>query len=124
MPGYHNDPKKNAEVFDEEGYYRTGDMVVFHDDGDPAQGLAFAGRMAEEFKLSNGTWVYGGQLREKLLKTLSDATSKFVTEVRPAKGQRARPHNRKRRQRLASRAARRSPVSRARWPRLRSPSAR
>tara|TARA_B100000678_G_C18217650_1_gene505896 strand:+ start:515 stop:2323 length:1809 start_codon:yes stop_codon:yes gene_type:complete len=78
MIGYLDEPGKTAAAFDEEGYYRTGDMVVFHDRDDPAQGLAFAGRMAEEFKLSNGTWVYGGQLREKLLKTLSDDIAELV----------------------------------------------
>lgn len=78
MIGYLDEPEKTAAAFDEEGYYRTGDMVVFHDRNDPAQGLAFAGRMAEEFKLSNGTWVYGGQLREKLLKALSDEVAELV----------------------------------------------
>jgi feruloyl-CoA synthase len=78
MSEYLHQPEKTAEVFDEEGYYRTGDMVVFHDRDDPAQGLAFAGRMAEEFKLSNGTWVYGGQLRDQLLKALSDEIAELV----------------------------------------------
>lgn len=78
MKGYLDEPEKTDEAFDEEGYYRTGDMVVFHDRSDPAQGLAFAGRMAEEFKLSNGTWVYGGQLRDKLLKALSDEIAELV----------------------------------------------
>ena len=78
MIGYLNEPEKTAAAFDEEGYYRTGDLVVFHDRDDPAQGLVFAGRMAEEFKLSNGTWVYGGQLREQLLKVLSDDVAELV----------------------------------------------
>jgi feruloyl-CoA synthase len=34
--------------------------------------------MAEEFKLSNGTWVYGGQLREGLLKALSPLVGELV----------------------------------------------
>jgi feruloyl-CoA synthase len=69
--GYLDDPKKNAEAFDDEGFYRTGDLAVFHDPSDPGQGLAFVGRAAEEFKLSSGTWVYGGGLRDGLLKALS-----------------------------------------------------
>ena len=69
--GYLDDPEKTAEAFDEEGFYRTGDLAVFHDPQDPGQGLAFAGRAAEEFKLSSGTWVYGGGLRDGLLKALS-----------------------------------------------------
>ncbi|MEC7624606.1 MAG: acyl-CoA synthetase, partial [Pseudomonadota bacterium] len=78
MQGYLDEPEKTAAAFDEEGYYRTGDLVVFHDRDDPAQGLAFAGRMAEEFKLSNGTWVYGGQMRDKLLKTLNEELAEIV----------------------------------------------
>ena len=78
MKGYLDDPDRTAAAFDDEGYYRTGDLAVFHDRADPGQGLAFAGRMAEEFKLSNGSWVYGGQLREALLKALSGEISELV----------------------------------------------
>jgi feruloyl-CoA synthase len=63
MPGYLNDPKKNAEVFDEEGYYCLGDAVKFVDEADPNQGLIFDGRVGEDFKLSSGTWVSVGTLR-------------------------------------------------------------
>ena len=69
--GYLDDPEKTAAAFDEEGFYRTGDLVTFHDPADPAKGLAFSGRAAEEFKLSSGAWVYGGSLRDGLLKALS-----------------------------------------------------
>lgn len=69
--GYLDEPEKTAAAFDEEGFYRTGDLAVFHDPEDPTQGLAFAGRAAEEFKLSSGTWVYGGSLRDSLIKALS-----------------------------------------------------
>ncbi len=63
MPGYHNDPKKNAEVFDEEGFYCLGDAVKFVDENDPNKGLIFDGRVGEDFKLSSGTWVSVGTLR-------------------------------------------------------------
>lgn len=63
MPGYLNDPKKNAEVFDEEGYYCLGDAVRFVDESDPNKGLIFDGRVGEDFKLSSGTWVSVGTLR-------------------------------------------------------------
>jgi len=63
MPGYHNDPKKNAEVFDEEGFYCLGDAVKFVDETDPNKGLIFDGRVGEDFKLSSGTWVSVGTLR-------------------------------------------------------------
>lgn len=78
MKGYLGEPEKTAATFDEEGYYRTGDMAVFHDRADPGQGLAFAGRVAEEFKLANGTWVYGGQMRDAFLKRLAATVSELV----------------------------------------------
>ena len=68
--GYLDEPEKTAEAFDEEGFYRSGDLCVFHDPERPELGLAFAGRAAEEFKLLNGNWVYGGHLREQILKHL------------------------------------------------------
>ena len=77
MRGYLDEPEKNAAAFDNEGYYCTGDLAAFHDADNPELGLVFAGRQSEEFKLSNGTWVYGGQLREALLKVLAP----FVSEV-------------------------------------------
>ena len=63
MPGYLNMPEKNAEVFDEEGYYCLGDAVKFVDENDPNKGLIFDGRVGEDFKLSSGTWVSVGTLR-------------------------------------------------------------
>lgn len=78
MAGYLDEPVKNAEAFDEDGFYRTGDLAVFHDPADPAQGLAFAGRLAEEFKLATGAWVYGGALREELLRALPSTIAEVV----------------------------------------------
>ena len=78
MRGYLDEPEKNREAFDDEGFYRTGDLALFHDPDVPEQGLMFAGRLAEEFKLSNGNWVYGGQLREGLLKALAGVASEIV----------------------------------------------
>ena len=70
-PGYLGREDLNAEIFDEEGFYRIGDTATFHDPAAPERGLAFAGRLAEEFKLANGTWVAGGTLRAELIKALS-----------------------------------------------------
>lgn len=77
-PGYLHDAGKTADVFDEEGFYRTGDTARFHDEDDPAQGLTFAGRIAEEFKLGTGTWVSGGELRGRLVEALAPAVTDLV----------------------------------------------
>jgi len=62
-PGYWRQPELTAQAFDEEGYYRLGDAFAFEDSGRPEIGLLFAGRIAEDFKLSTGTWVHVGALR-------------------------------------------------------------
>ena len=56
-----------AAAFDEEGFFRTGDAVALADPDDVAAGLVFRGRIAEDFKLSTGTFVSVGTLRPKLL---------------------------------------------------------
>jgi feruloyl-CoA synthase len=66
-PGYHRSPELTAAAFDEEGYYRTGDAVRLADEGNPAKGLVFDGRIAEDFKLSSGTWVHVGAVRVRLI---------------------------------------------------------
>ncbi len=71
MPGYLNLPDKNAEVFDEEGYYCLGDAAKFVDENDPNQGIIFDGRVGEDFKLSSGTWVSVGVLRPDLVAACS-----------------------------------------------------
>ena len=77
-PCYLRDPQRTAESRDEEGYYRMGDLAVFHDPQRPEHGLAFAGRLAEEFKLGSGTWVSGGQLRAELLRQLAPLVDELV----------------------------------------------
>jgi feruloyl-CoA synthase len=44
-----------------------GDAMRYVAPGDPVKGLIFDGRLAEDFKLSTGTWVSVGPLRAKLL---------------------------------------------------------
>jgi feruloyl-CoA synthase len=66
-PGYYRDDALTAAAFDEEGYYKLGDALRFVDPADPAKGLIFDGRLAEDFKLSTGTWVSVGPLRAKIL---------------------------------------------------------
>ena len=66
-PGYWREPELTKRVFDEEGFYSFGDAVRFIDPNDVNKGLLFDGRLAEDFKLANGTWVSVGPLRAKLL---------------------------------------------------------
>lgn len=66
-PGYWRNPEVTAKSFDEEGYYKTGDAVKFLDENNPDKGLIFDGRIAEDFKLSTGTWVNVGVLKAKVL---------------------------------------------------------
>jgi feruloyl-CoA synthase len=62
-PGYFRAPELTAKAFDEDGWFRTGDAVRLADAANPAAGLIFDGRTAENFKLSSGTWVNVGTLR-------------------------------------------------------------
>ena len=62
-PGYFNEPELTEAAFDADGFFAIGDAVKFLDPDDPAQGLIFDGRVAENFKLSSGTWVAAGTLR-------------------------------------------------------------
>ena len=48
---------------DEQGFYPMGDAGRLADEADPAKGVVFDGRTAENFKLSSGTWVHVGELR-------------------------------------------------------------
>jgi len=66
-PGYWRQDHLTREAFDEEGFYKIGDSVKFADPGDPAQGLLFDGRLAEDFKLATGTWVNVGPLRVRFI---------------------------------------------------------
>jgi feruloyl-CoA synthase len=67
MPGYLGRPDLTAAAFDEEGFYKVGDAVKFVDPIDPRKGLRFAGRLNENFKLLNGSWVLTGELRSLIL---------------------------------------------------------
>jgi feruloyl-CoA synthase len=67
MRGYLNMPEKNAQVFDEEGFYCLGDAARFEDPDHPEKGLVFDGRVTEDFKLNSGTWVSVGTLRPHIV---------------------------------------------------------
>jgi len=68
MRGYWRaSPEQARDVFDDEGYYRTGDAVRFVDPARPEIGLAFDGRIAEDFKLGSGTFVSVGPMRARIV---------------------------------------------------------
>jgi feruloyl-CoA synthase len=70
-PGYWKRPDLTAAAFDEEGFYCPGDAVRFCDESDPARGVMFDGRLAEDFKLTTGTWVHVGGVRVGVLAACS-----------------------------------------------------
>jgi feruloyl-CoA synthase len=62
-PGYWKRDDLTRDAFDDEGFYKPGDAVRFADPSDPAKGIVFDGRLAEDFKLTTGTWVHVGGVR-------------------------------------------------------------
>jgi len=63
MTGYYNDPALTASAFDEEGWFRTGDIGYLDKDGF----LMVTDRKKEIFKLSNGKFI-APQLIENIFK--------------------------------------------------------
>jgi len=61
-PGYYKDPEKNAEAFDADGFFHSGDFGAFDDDGR----LRFRGRMKEMVK-TGGINVAPLEVEEVLL---------------------------------------------------------
>ena len=66
-PGYYRNADLTRAAFDDEGFYRIGDAMRLFDPDDPAKGLVFDGRVAEDFKLQSGTWVHAGAIRVRLI---------------------------------------------------------
>jgi len=62
-PGYWKRPDLTKAAFDEEGFYCIGDAGRLADPDHPEKGVLFDGRVAEDFKLTSGTWVNVGPLR-------------------------------------------------------------
>jgi feruloyl-CoA synthase len=78
FPGYRHAPELTAQAFDEDGYYRIGDAGKLVDDTRPELGVAFDGRVAEDFKLTSGTWVSVGTLRLRAISALSPLAADVV----------------------------------------------
>jgi len=71
MKGYHNKPEETAEVLMPDGGFRTGDRGYFDEDGF----LWITGRIKEQYKLSNGKYVFPSVIEEevKLLPEVANA---------------------------------------------------
>ena len=65
MPGYWRAAQQTAAVFDDQGFYCSGDALKLADPNNPHLGLMFDGRIAEDFKLSSGVFVSVGPLRNR-----------------------------------------------------------
>ena len=67
-PGYWRRQELTRAAFDDAGYYCMGDAVRLAVADDPRGGLVFDGRIAEDFKMSSGTWVRVGPLRARIVR--------------------------------------------------------
>ncbi len=76
-PGYWRQDNHTQAAFDDEGFYKIGDALKFADPDDPNKGLLFDGRIAEDYKLSTGTWVSVGPLRGRFI----DHFAPYVRDV-------------------------------------------
>ena len=66
-PGYWKQAHLTSLAFDEEGFFKLGDALKFVQPQHPEQGFLFDGRVAEDFKLTTGTWVSVGPLRTRII---------------------------------------------------------
>ena len=71
FPGYRDNDEATRAAFDADGFYCIGDAGHLLDEADPLQGVVFNGRVAEDFKLTSGTWVSVGTLRIKVVSALA-----------------------------------------------------
>jgi long-chain acyl-CoA synthetase len=61
MMGYYNDPERTAEVIDKDGWFHTGDMGMFTEEGL----LKITGRLKSIFKTSFGKYINPQKIEEK-----------------------------------------------------------
>jgi feruloyl-CoA synthase len=77
-PGYWRNPDATAAAFDEEGFYKIGDAGHLVDPDAPLKGIQFDGRVAENFKLTTGTWVQAGRVRVAAISAASPVVQDAV----------------------------------------------
>ncbi len=63
MLGYYKEPQMTAEAFDDENYFRTGDMGEYDEDGF----LKITGRAKDQFKTDKGKYISPAPIEVKLL---------------------------------------------------------
>jgi len=77
-PGYWRDHKATEASFDDEGFFRSGDLLSFIDPKQPRAGMRFDGRISEDFKLTSGTRVNAGKLRLIALEVFRPLANEIV----------------------------------------------
>jgi feruloyl-CoA synthase len=80
FPGYRHNPQATTDAFDDENYYCIGDAGHMLVEGDYASGIVFNGRVAEDFKLTSGTWVSVGTLRLRVVTALNSTGSSPIAQ--------------------------------------------
>jgi long-chain acyl-CoA synthetase len=63
MRGYYKEPQMTAEMFDEEGFLKTGDTGVYSADGY----LTIVGRVKDQFKTDKGKYISPAPIEMKLM---------------------------------------------------------
>jgi long-chain acyl-CoA synthetase len=66
MKGYFKNPEQTAEMFDEEGYLKTGDLGEYDHDGF----LTITGRVKDQFKTDKGKYISPAPIELELLKNI------------------------------------------------------
>jgi feruloyl-CoA synthase len=69
--GYRDNDAATKDAFDDDGWYRIGDAGYLDEEDNPGSGIVFNGRVAEDFKLTSGTWVSVGTLRLAVVTALA-----------------------------------------------------
>ena len=64
MKGYYKEPEQTAEVFDDEGYLKTGDIGEYDHDGY----LTITGRAKDQFKTDKGKYIFPAPIELELSK--------------------------------------------------------